>query len=599
MAYDYPNTPGSGQVVVLPDGSERVWDGGKWLAGSAIGAQAPAITIIADSPPPAPSTGTLWYDTTGCELYVWYNDGNSSQWVVANSMMGGPYATQSWVTSQLANTLPTSGGRLSGPGNLGLNNSVTMPVNAAGGTLMLGSEIISNTTLPIVINAYLAGTTWTYLGNGPAALLQLETDGSINHYTALSGTAGNAVTWSPRYKQANNGTTTITSSAQDPLQLNTPAGTWSRVRYNNTARIWSAGVTNNNTFVIADETAGAYRVEIDTAGNTSFDTGNIRQLGGRIISESGSNPSVCVWNTVGYASVMWEDGSGNFLFGDSDGSGNPSGWRFYVDRSNNFHAGGIYAGYLNSSGNIDAGGNIGTGAAVTAGWLHSTGNYQIDGSGQVNGNLTIAGVAYGGGDGGGFTFRTYGNTDQACMQWAAIGSVWCPIMRVNGSGQILLRDRNCQDLQYVGGIGAGPTNIGLYGTDHGGQGYWIYVDQLPSDARIKEKIKPTEVDALAVLCALPVNQFDVKGDAAAWYRGAHLDLAERRAAMTSAKPAHVPIGLVAQQVMASVPEAVMVTDAERFPAAEGSPLPGDMHTINQQMLIPYIIKAIQQLAARR
>jgi hypothetical protein len=56
----------------------------------------------ADAPPPIPQTGALWWDSVGGELYVYYDDGNSKQWVTASNFNGGAY-------------LPLSGGTMSGP----------------------------------------------------------------------------------------------------------------------------------------------------------------------------------------------------------------------------------------------------------------------------------------------------------------------------------------------------------------------------------------------------------------------------------------------------------------------------------------------------
>ena len=33
MAFDFPNTPTTGQQITMPDGTVRVWDGTKWVAG--------------------------------------------------------------------------------------------------------------------------------------------------------------------------------------------------------------------------------------------------------------------------------------------------------------------------------------------------------------------------------------------------------------------------------------------------------------------------------------------------------------------------------------------------------------------------------------
>lgn len=47
-------------------------------------AAASAVTV-SDTPPASPSAGQLWWDSAGALMYLWYNDGNSSQWVNANN----------------------------------------------------------------------------------------------------------------------------------------------------------------------------------------------------------------------------------------------------------------------------------------------------------------------------------------------------------------------------------------------------------------------------------------------------------------------------------------------------------------------------------
>jgi hypothetical protein len=43
---------------------------------------------MADTAPASPTPGTMWFDTTGTQLYVWYNDGTSSQWIAAAAAGG-------------------------------------------------------------------------------------------------------------------------------------------------------------------------------------------------------------------------------------------------------------------------------------------------------------------------------------------------------------------------------------------------------------------------------------------------------------------------------------------------------------------------------
>ena len=49
------------------------------------------------TPPANPTPGMLWFDSVGGQTYVWYNDGNSSQWVPTTNQMGGGYATTAYV----------------------------------------------------------------------------------------------------------------------------------------------------------------------------------------------------------------------------------------------------------------------------------------------------------------------------------------------------------------------------------------------------------------------------------------------------------------------------------------------------------------------
>jgi hypothetical protein len=70
--YSDPN--GAQWVVVVNAGS-----GG----GTGGGGTASAGITISDTAPTNPTIGALWYASTICQLFVWYNDGNSSQWVVA------------------------------------------------------------------------------------------------------------------------------------------------------------------------------------------------------------------------------------------------------------------------------------------------------------------------------------------------------------------------------------------------------------------------------------------------------------------------------------------------------------------------------------
>ena len=81
-----PATPWAGQPIFETDTAlSLVWDGDSWEAAGGGGG---GVTISATAPA-APAVGDLWWDSVNGELYVYYDDGTSSQWVAA----AGPSVT--------------------------------------------------------------------------------------------------------------------------------------------------------------------------------------------------------------------------------------------------------------------------------------------------------------------------------------------------------------------------------------------------------------------------------------------------------------------------------------------------------------------------
>src|SRR5215467_14368925 len=48
------------------------------------GAGGASITV-SDTPPAIPANNQLWWDSVNGQLYLWYNDGSSTQWVNATN----------------------------------------------------------------------------------------------------------------------------------------------------------------------------------------------------------------------------------------------------------------------------------------------------------------------------------------------------------------------------------------------------------------------------------------------------------------------------------------------------------------------------------
>jgi hypothetical protein len=78
-----------------------------------------AVANIGDAPPATPLNGNLWWDSVGAQLYISYNDGTSTQWVIANNTQGlidaptdGAFYGRS--NALWAQGLPLTGGTLTG-----------------------------------------------------------------------------------------------------------------------------------------------------------------------------------------------------------------------------------------------------------------------------------------------------------------------------------------------------------------------------------------------------------------------------------------------------------------------------------------------------
>lgn len=89
-------------------------------ANGSAGSSGASITV-SDTPPPSPTPGALWWDSVGGNLYLWYQDPNSSEWVIANTggiadapTDGNQYArqNQSWTNiSAVSAAAPNNTGR--------------------------------------------------------------------------------------------------------------------------------------------------------------------------------------------------------------------------------------------------------------------------------------------------------------------------------------------------------------------------------------------------------------------------------------------------------------------------------------------------------
>lgn len=85
MAVNFPDSPTTGDTVTV-NGVQYEWNGTVWNR-----IESSPSFINSDTAPTNPGDGDLWFNTDTLELFVWYVDGTSSQWV---SVAGS--ATASW-----------------------------------------------------------------------------------------------------------------------------------------------------------------------------------------------------------------------------------------------------------------------------------------------------------------------------------------------------------------------------------------------------------------------------------------------------------------------------------------------------------------------
>ena len=90
MLFEIPAEPLIGQMFYGPGGALFQWSGAAWESVSPLTdiSRVPVCTI-APVPPVGPFPADLWYSSENGYLYIYFDDGDTQQWVIANPGRGG------------------------------------------------------------------------------------------------------------------------------------------------------------------------------------------------------------------------------------------------------------------------------------------------------------------------------------------------------------------------------------------------------------------------------------------------------------------------------------------------------------------------------
>jgi len=176
MALSFPNSPTDGELYTdTTSGNRWVWDSANtvWKSTSTF---TQTITV-SSTQPGSPVVGQLWWSQDYGRLFVYYNDGNSSQWVEANPadqtaglVFNTANAAYGRANTALQNTSSTFAGALGITGNVSIGTS-TVPSDIS---IIQTSNTKLEITAPGQRRIYSLGvTTSNYLLNssGGAAIL--------------------------------------------------------------------------------------------------------------------------------------------------------------------------------------------------------------------------------------------------------------------------------------------------------------------------------------------------------------------------------------------------------------------------------------------
>ena len=133
----------------------------QWVEFNPTGSAGPANATISDNAPNSPTHGDLWWESDTATGHIYYNDGNSAQWVQFNSGSGGGASGISSVGIQSGGVLVGSASTINfvTTGSVSVSNDIAT-VSVGSSIRFVGARIYHDNFTPAGINATYEVQNW-------------------------------------------------------------------------------------------------------------------------------------------------------------------------------------------------------------------------------------------------------------------------------------------------------------------------------------------------------------------------------------------------------------------------------------------------------
>ena len=511
MATDFPNSPANGATHTF-GGTTYTYDSsvGAWTAGTSAGG---ASVTVSETAPSNPAEGDLWFDPSVLKTFVYYNDGSANQWVQSNPTgSGGGGGGASVTASDTAPSSPSAGDLwyksdtnalyvYYDDGDSSQWVGVSGPAGADGADGAAGAAATGYGQVPIVYTE--PPTTHALNNDGSTSTVQMQAvdpEGTSITYAIAYANATNArpnqlaadtvinqstgtFTFDPSTNQAHAGSFKARLSASDGITHATRFVNFSLTFLINAEMLLVGGGGGGNDSAGGGGGGGGYVEDSSydfspgTAYTITVGTGGAVATAQGAVGSRGGNTSIASGGTDIYVATGGGGGGGVGNFTGSDlstqlngGSGGGAG------RASDGPGLGLQASYGGKGFGNDGGddySNEGAGGGGGAGGAGTNGTAALGGNGGAAKQSSITGTATyyaGGGYGGGYdvSLGSYGTGGgDNVIGNGGYGGIW-------NNGSLVSKAGN-DGICIIAAPQAATTVTGTYTLDTSGRsGYYVY-----------------------------------------------------------------------------------------------------------------------------